>query len=110
MLMSAAHSSPLSVGVRTHRDPGVTKCAAPDRVVSRSSGANTAAHLTVAAVFVLTCSSPLLFSRSGFASDFTNAPWLGQLRAHQIESGGLFTYFVSGSGFSALTPLWAFYG
>jgi hypothetical protein len=64
----------------------------------------------VAAVFVLVCSSPLLFSSSGFAADFTNGPWLAQVRAHQIQSGNLFTYFVSGSGFGAFTPVWAFYG
>lgn len=83
-------------------------------VETRQSRATTmvewSAHIGIGAIFVILCSSPLLFGHSTFASDFTNTPWLAELRAQEIRGGGLFSYFVSGRGFDVLTPEWAFYG
>ncbi len=72
--------------------------------------ARTDLALAVAAVLAVT--APLLFTRSGFAVDFTNALWLVQVAGHSLVEVGHPSFFIDslGSTIGAFDPWFAFYG
>jgi hypothetical protein len=64
----------------------------------------------IAAVLVVT--APLLFTRSGFAPDFTNALWLVSVAGRSLVEAGHPTYFINNFGvrIGVFYPWFAFYG
>lgn len=66
------------------------------------------ALLTTAAVLVV--ASPLLFTNSGFAGDFTNHLWAVWAAGRGLIQAGHPSYFVNAEGLGAFYPFFAFYG
>jgi hypothetical protein len=64
--------------------------------------------LTAAAVLVV--AAPLLFTRSGFAADFTNHLWLTWVEGEALAQAGHPSYFFNASGSGVFYPFFAFYG
>lgn len=59
---------------------------------------------------VLVVAAPMLFTRSGFAIDFTNHLWLSWVEGTELARAGHPTYFVNAAGIGVFYPLFAFYG
>jgi hypothetical protein len=62
------------------------------------------------AVAVLTVSSPILLTHSGFAEDFTNSLWMVWVAGKGLAQAGHPSFFVNTSTLGVFYPLFAFYG
>lgn len=64
----------------------------------------------LSAAAVLAVSGPLLFTRSGFAFDFTNSLWLVWVAGKDLVQAGHPGFFLNTTKFGVFYPLFAFYG
>jgi hypothetical protein len=66
--------------------------------------------MAIGAAVVLVVASPMLFTSSGFALDFTNHLWLSWVAGNNLAQAGHPTYFLNANGLGVFYPWFAFYG
>jgi hypothetical protein len=65
---------------------------------------------TIATIVVLLVASPLLFTRNGFAPDFTSDMWMASVQQHMIAANLHPTLFLNTQQEGVFEPQFAFYG
>jgi len=80
------------------------------RADARHLQAGRRADVAIAASAVLLVAAPLLFTRSGFALDFTNHLWLSWVQGNGLAQAGHPVYFLNARGIGVFYPWFAFYG
>ena len=74
------------------------------------SGRSIKTDAAVAVAVVLLVSAPMLFTRSGFAEDFTNSMWLVWVAGKSLVQAGHPGFFINTSTLGVFYPVFAFYG
>jgi hypothetical protein len=87
---------------------GLAASRSPSRVAHRIRERSSDLLLTTVALLVVT--GPLLFTRNGFASDFTNHLWLTWVAARGLARTWHPEYFINAPGLGTFYPHFAFYG